>query len=369
MKFISIFILSLSLFYSSTTYGSHLRNKSNAEALGTHKARLGEFTNQFQKEIILPSAHPKALKNTSKPNAKIQDIMSKSDLLSVLFYDGNSITVNELSSKKLKKSDKMYSMSIAKSYVGYLVGHAICDGSIKSLSDPIDMYVPETTGTLYEGVSIQNMINMTAGDRDYYGGGSNTIAEYAVPILGEKKTIKSMLDATSGVSHLKNTDFRYSNIVTDLVARAIHLTSPSGIKDYYHKKISNPANYHSGMFYFKDKNGWGIHFAFLYAAREDYLKFAKLIVQDWRSNNCIGSYLRQLYAKRVPTRKITNGFNYQSYGGFFWMDKENLSFPHLSMSGHGGQRITINLKTGAVLSTHAIRENFDYRRIERMFFN
>ena len=121
MKFISIFILSFSLFYSSTTYGNHLRNKSNSEALGTHKARMGKFTNRFQKEIILPSTHPKALKDTSKLNAKIQDIMSKSDLLSVLFYDGNSITVNELYSKKFKKSDKMYSMSIAKSYVGYLV--------------------------------------------------------------------------------------------------------------------------------------------------------------------------------------------------------------------------------------------------------
>ena len=106
MKFISIFILSLSLFYSSTTYGSHLRNKTDAEALGTHKARIGKFTNSFQKKIIPPSASPKALKDTSKPNAKIQNIMSESDLLSVLFYDGNSITVNELSSKKLKKSIK-----------------------------------------------------------------------------------------------------------------------------------------------------------------------------------------------------------------------------------------------------------------------
>jgi hypothetical protein len=66
---------------------------------------------------------------------------------------------------------------------------------------------------------------------------------------------------------------------------------------------------------------------------------------------------------------MSNGFNHQSYGGFFWMDKENLSFPHLSMVGHGGQRITVNLKTGAVLSTHAIRKNFDYRKIEEMFFN
>jgi hypothetical protein len=33
MKFVSILILGLSLFYSSTTYGGHLLNKSDAEAL------------------------------------------------------------------------------------------------------------------------------------------------------------------------------------------------------------------------------------------------------------------------------------------------------------------------------------------------
>jgi CubicO group peptidase (beta-lactamase class C family) len=212
---------------------------------------MGRLVNRFQKEIIPPSTYPKAMKDTSKPNAEIQDIMSESDLLSVLFYDGNSITVNELFREKLRKSDKMYSMSISKSYVGYLVGHAICDGFIKSLSDPIEKYGPQTTGTLYEGVSIQNMINMSAGDGDHWGD-RNILTEYAMPIQLGKRTIKDVLEGSRGANHREHADFRYSNIIPDLVARAIHLSVPSGLGNYFPKNVSNPANYSSGMFYLKD---------------------------------------------------------------------------------------------------------------------
>ena len=123
------------------------------------------------------------------------------------------------------------------------------------------------------------------------------------------------------------------------------------------------------MVFLKDKNNWPILFNSLYGTRMDFLKFGILIGSEWKSKNCVGSYLRALYKGRVPTGKKKNGFNSQSYGGFFWMDKGNLSFPHLSMQGHGGQRIIVNLKTGAVLAIHAIRDNFNLRELESKLFN
>jgi CubicO group peptidase (beta-lactamase class C family) len=148
-------------------------------------------------------------------------MINETDLLSVLFYDGNAITVNELSSKKLGELGKMYSMSMAKSYVGYLTGHALCDGVIKKLDDPIGSYVPETKGTLYEGVSIRSMINMSAGDSSYFGD-KYTLTAYGLPIMVEEKSIKSMLEGSLGISRSENAEFYYSNILPDIIARAIH---------------------------------------------------------------------------------------------------------------------------------------------------
>ena len=348
MKNINIILVIISIFYAPLTNANHLNDKSDSEALSMHKFRSNVLVHRHQSEIIPPAKKPEMIKDTSKPNGTIRNIIDQSDLLSVLFYDGNSITVNELSTTKLKPLNKMYSMSISKSYIGYLLGHAICDGFIKTLDDSIGQYVPETSGTIYEGVSLQNMINMTAGDVDHWERGSNNMIVYAGPIVRGKKTIKDMLEESRGVSPVKKPNFYYSNILPDLVGRAIHLKSPLGLKD---------------------KNEWGIHFAFLYATRGDYLKFAKLIAQDWKSNSCIGSYLKKLYENRVPTGKPQNGsHNFQSYGGFFWMDKSNFNFPHFVMNGHGGQRIIINLNTGAILSMHAIRSNYNQTEVEELLF-
>ena len=49
------------------------------------------------------------------------------------------------------------------------------------------------------------------------------------------------------------------------------------------------------------------------------------------SNNCSGSVLKTFYKNRVPTGKKLTGSSYKGYGGFFWTDKEDLNFRHLSM--------------------------------------
>ena len=125
----SFFILFI--FCVTSTNVNHLKDKSDSQALRIHKFRLNMLVNRFQNETIPPAKKPKMIKDTSKPNSEIRSIIDRSDLLSVLFYDGNSITVNELSTAKLGPQERMYSMSISKSYIGYLLGHAICDEFIK----------------------------------------------------------------------------------------------------------------------------------------------------------------------------------------------------------------------------------------------
>ena len=367
MNYIIILSLATLLFFPSLGIADHLSDKSNAEALKMHKYRLDTMPTKFQTQIIPPSPSPILSKPNTYNNPVIREVINNSDLLSVMYFDGDSIITNEIDKEKLMPKQKMYSMSISKSFVGYLVGQALCDGFFRSLDDPIHEYVPETIDSVYEGVSLQDMINMSAGDSALFKG-RQSINEYARPILVEQQSIKSFLEASRGKRRKKEAPFRYSNMITDIVARAIDLVTPMGFADYFLKKIVIPAGLESETMYFKDKNNWGILFAFLYVARDDYLRFGQLIANDWISNNCSGSFLKTVYRNRVPTGKKLTGSSYRSYGGFFWTDKEDFNFKHLSMLGHGGQRIIVNLDAGSVLTMHAIRNSFSTTKLERIFF-
>jgi len=55
------------------------------------------------------------------------------------------------------------SMSVVKSMTATLVGAAIKDGHIKSIDDPITIYLPQLKGSAYDGVSVRNLLQMASG--------------------------------------------------------------------------------------------------------------------------------------------------------------------------------------------------------------
>ena len=55
------------------------------------------------------------------------------------------------------------SRSVAKSVVSILVGIAIKEGSIRSVTDPVTRYLPVLDGTAWQGVTLQNLLQHTSG--------------------------------------------------------------------------------------------------------------------------------------------------------------------------------------------------------------
>lgn len=53
--------------------------------------------------------------------------------------------------------------SATKSFISAVVGIAIEDGLVRSVDDPIDRYIPELRGTAWEGVTIENLLEMESG--------------------------------------------------------------------------------------------------------------------------------------------------------------------------------------------------------------
>jgi hypothetical protein len=97
----------------------------------------------------------------------------------------------------------------------------------------------------------------------------------------------------------------------------------------------------------------------------DYLKFGKLIYDDWKSDSCISNYLKEALNKSVSSKKTSKGA-YTRYNAFFWTGNKSLKFKHLRLQGHGGQTIIINLDTGAVLSIHSIRKDYNLSKVKKI---
>ena len=353
-----LFILVVSVFCNSLALAEHLKEKSKAEKDGYLKVRIIDLPAAFKKVQISPASTVKTLNKElieNKNTKKIDKNIKNKSLLSVLYFDGQKIVVDK-KSEKIQDNTKLYSFSISKSFVSYILGNAICNGDIKSLDDKISDYVPETKGTLYENSTFKDLINMKAGDTNFASrkAGSATFI-YAGDIARKKTTVKDYLISSS---NLKTTEkvFNYNNFLTDLVAKAIDLQVSGGLKKSY-ESFANKAGTSSEMFFLTDDNGWPILHAWFYATREDFLKLGIQISNDWNSNTCIGDYLKNIESMRGKSDNKNS-----EYSGYFWFNKKTKS-RHAQMRGHGSQYIHIDLEKNRVLTYHSITGDYDNKSI------
>lgn len=55
------------------------------------------------------------------------------------------------------------SNSMGKSFVSALMGIAVSEGSVKSIKDPLGMYIPEFVGTELEHIPVKACLQMASG--------------------------------------------------------------------------------------------------------------------------------------------------------------------------------------------------------------
>lgn len=359
-----IITLLFSVLLGATAFADHLKKLSPEKALSFHKLRVERLPATYGNLVIPKAQKPSELNFSVKQNVKIDELLQSSDLLSVMKYEKGLIVI-DAASGKIKKGDKIYGLSMSKALVGYLVGHAICEKHILSLDDTVSQYIPETAQTIYENAKIGDMIKMSVGDKPVWDPKGYNIREYSALILhgdpSKRQTIQEVLSSKPNVPPADVGVFRYSNAVTDIVGRLIDVATPDGLEAFAQQHLAEPAGNNNDAFVLVDKNGWPLAHASIYATRDDWMRMAIKIGQDWRSESCIGKFLRQ--QQKASVRTDRDG---QNYAAFFWMKDADTSSPKIILNGHGGQRIIICPAKDTVFSYHSIRANYDQRVLERV---
>lgn len=127
----------------------------------------------FSTRVVKHGAETYPLPASDKP---LKNLKFSSDAKDYDLYD--YVSLNRVSGLLVLKDGKIafehyelgnsentrwMSMSMVKSMTATLIGAAIKDGYIKSIDDPVTQYLPQLSGSAYEGVTVRNLLQMASG--------------------------------------------------------------------------------------------------------------------------------------------------------------------------------------------------------------
>jgi len=141
-----------------------------------------------------------------------------------------------------RPDERWTSFSVAKSVTSTLIGAAVRDGYIKSLDDPVTLYIPELKGSAYEGVTVRQLITMTSGvkwNEDYTDLNSD-VAKVGLSILepGVNPVVSYMRKLPREAA--PGTKFVYKTGETDLAGILLSNAVHKPMAEYLSEKIWAP---------------------------------------------------------------------------------------------------------------------------------
>ena len=333
----------------------------------------GSNTYQWDTYEIKPSTKHYKFKSDLKEDKYITKQMNKTALLSYLLYEDGKITIDEISpidrfGNFVNNETKLRSMSIGKTMVSYVMGHAICKGYIDSVDSRLNDW-SLTKNTPYENQKIIDLLNMNAGDQKYVNRGNFKDGS------GDVDTITISI-AMYKMSNLKKSKskYNYNALLPHLLLNYISFKSGDDFENLLKDIFQNEAKIEHSVYFFKHPNmkkEFGVANSMFFATRHDYLRIAKSILDDWKNDTCMGKYLKTIYENRIPKGNFDQRFDLsntfsgtKTYAGFFHTDYSGMKNRSImGMSGYGDQEIIIDFDRSRILVIHSIHGNYNWKKI------
>jgi CubicO group peptidase (beta-lactamase class C family) len=175
------------------------------------------------------------------------------------------------------------SMSVAKSLVSTLVGAAVKDGYIASINDPVTRYLPQLSGSAYEGVSVRDMLMMASGvkwNETYVDPRSDRRQLLELQIASNKPgaifgIMKSLPKASD-----PGRNFNYNTGETVLVGEVVQAATKMHLADYLSRKIWIPVGMESDAAWWLDSpDGHEVGGSGVLAVLRDFARFGQFILE------------------------------------------------------------------------------------------
>ena len=335
---------------------SHFSINSNTKQWDRYEVQPSNNSIEFDKDLIEDKYIKKQLQKTS--------------ILSYLFYEDGKVTIDELSPNDrfgsfVNNETKLRSMSVGKTMVSYVMGHAICKGYIDSVDSKINDW-SLVNNTLYQDQKIIDLLNMSAGDQKYLetsnfkdGGDTDTstMSELMIKMSNKQKS---------------NKKYNYNGLLPHLLLNYILFKSGDDFELLLNDIFQDDVKIKNSIYFYKHPNKSkddGNANSMFYATRYDYLRIAKTMLDNWNNDTCVGKYLKTLYKNKVRKNdewrdEQSSWFNPKGYAGFFHTDYSGMSKRSvMGMDGYGGQSIIIDFDLGRIIVINSIHQNYNWKKI------
>ena len=316
---------------------------------------------------VKPSKKPYEFKFNLIEDKFVKKQMKTKGIMSYLYFQDGHILIDEISPKErlgefINNETKFYSLSMSKSVVSYILGHAICDGYIDGVDARVNDW-PIIKDSLYHDQKLINFLNMNTGDQKYideFEDGTSKLGAY------EDEDIATTMRFHFNNKNTKKSKerYNYNGFVTQLILNYMKFKIGEDYDKFYSKIFNDKIKIkHSIRYgYTSLKEHFGNGHPNIMATRFDYLRISKAIMDDYQNDTCVGKYLKEIYKRRIPKgskEKEEPLFNRtKSYGGQFHMDfpglKDKIIF---GMGGYGGNMILIDVENSRILVVNSLHYN------------
>jgi len=319
---------------------------------------------------VEPSNNPYQFNSDLREDEYLKNQMQDTPLLSYLLYEDGKIVIDEITPKDrfgdmFRDSSRYHSQSVAKSFISYVAGHAICKGYIESVDSRLNDW-PILQNTLYHNQKLIDVLNMAAGTQKYFNGSNkfiNSNRSVTTP------TVQDALENELKGSKKSYSIYNYNNLNPNIVGSYIfYKIGADNFQQLLDDVFKKKARIEGDAFFLKnelaEKDDPSIWSQF-YATRYDYLRIAKAMLDDWQNDTCVGKYLKTIHERRIPKNGVQGTTGRvgmpRSYGGFFHTGFKGMeNRPVMAMDGYGGQTFTIDFERGRIVATQAIHDNMKF---------
>lgn len=236
------------------------------------------------------------------------------------------------------------SFSVAKSFTSTLVGAAIKDGKIRSLEDKVTAYIPGLRGSVYDDVTVRQLLTMTSGvkwNEDYADPKSD------VALFGKQKAVKGEDITVSYMKTLKReaapgTKWVYKTGETNLIGVLVSSATGRNLGEYLSDKVWKPYGMEADAFWILGETGHEISGCCISARLRDYARFGQFVMEGGKGV-VPDDWFAQATSKQADIGQRGRGY------GFQWWTNDDGSY---AAQGIFGQGIFIDPKRRLVIATN-----------------
>jgi CubicO group peptidase (beta-lactamase class C family) len=241
------------------------------------------------------------------------------------------------------------SFSVAKSITSTLVGAAVKDGYIKSLDDKVSDYIPDLRGSVYDDVTIKQLLTMTSGVKwnEDYADPKSDVA------LFDAHKAEPGVDAT--VSYMRKlkreappgAKWVYKTGETNLIGVLVSSATKKNLSDYLSEKVWRPFGMEQDATWILGSTGHEISGCCLQASTRDFARFGLFILGGGIAGGkpvLPDGWIAAATTKQADTDQAEYGYGYQ------WWTMNDGCF---TARGIFGQGIFIDPKRKLIIASNS----------------